>query len=363
MRAAVLYEPHGRLRIEDVDTADELLPDEVRVRTAAVGLCHSDLHVIEGLVARPMPVVLGHEASGVVTEVGSAVRGVRPGDHVVACFVVFCGDCRMCRAGQPAMCQDREATMRAPGAPPRLSRHGAEVHQWTNVAGFAEEMVLHRNAVTVIDVRMPLDLAAMLGCAVATGVGSARKVAQVKQGDAVAVIGAGGVGLNVCQGAVLAGAATVVAVDRSAHRLELARDRFGATHVIDASGEEDVAARVRELTDGGADHVFEAVGAPHLLEVALEAAVRGGSVWAVGVFGDAARIDFSAAHLHSGKGVHGVRAGSLEPQRDIPHLVDGYLRGKLELEALVGERIGLDDINDGIEALAAGAGARTLVVF
>ena len=155
----------------------------------------------------------------------------------------------------------------------------------------------------------------------------------------------------------------MVAVDRSAHRLRLAAERFGATHLVDASAEEDVAARVRELTNGGADHVFEAVGAPHLIDVALDATVRGGSVWAVGVFGDAARIDFSAAHLHSGKGVHGVRAGSLEPQRDIPHLVDGYLRGRLELEALVGERIGLDDINRGIEALAAGAGARTLVVF
>ncbi|KHK96371.1 hypothetical protein LK09_15425 [Microbacterium mangrovi] len=363
MRAAVLYEPHGRLRLEDVDTPDELRPDEVRVRTAAVGLCHSDLHVIDGRVVRPMPVVLGHEASGVVTQVGSAVADVRPGDHVVACFVVFCGRCRMCRAGQPAMCQDREATMRAPGEEPRLSIAGREVHQWTNIAGFAEEMVLHRNAVTVIDERMPLDLAAMLGCAVATGVGSARKVARVAPGDAVAVIGAGGVGLNVCQGAALAGAGIIVAVDRSPHRLALARERFGATHVVDASAEQDVAARVRELSDGGADHVFEAVGVPGLVETALDAAVRGGSVWAVGVFGDAARIDFPASHLHSGKGVHGVRAGSLEPQGDIPRLVEEYLRGSLELEALVGERMPLEDINRGIEALTAGAGARTLVVF
>lgn len=261
------------------------------------------------------------------------------------------------------MCQDREATMRRPEREPRLSIRGAEVHQWTNVAGFAEEMVLHRNAVTVVDERMPLDLAAMLGCAVATGVGSARKVARVRPGDAVAVIGAGGVGLNVCQGAALAGAGTIVAVDRSAHRLELAQSRFGATHVVDASAEADVAARVRELTDGGADHVFEAVGVPGLIEVALDAAVRGGAVWAVGVFGDSARIDFSAGHLHSGKGVHGVRAGSLEPQLDIPLLVDEYLRGVLELEALVGERIALDDIDRGIEALRTGAGARTLVVF
>lgn len=363
MRAAVLYEPHGQLHIQEVDTPARLLPHEVRVRTAAVGLCHSDLHVIHGLVARPMPVVLGHEASGVVTEVGAEVRGVEAGDHVVVCFVVFCGACRMCTSGRPAMCQDREATMRGAGEEPRLSRAGVEVHQWTNIAGFAEEMVLHRNAVTVIDERMPLDLAAMLGCAVATGVGSARKVAGVAPGDAVVVIGAGGVGLNVCQGAALAGAQTIIAVDRSAHRLELAQRCFAATHAIQASEGVDVAARVKALTDGGADHVFEAVGAPGLVGAALDATVRGGSVWAVGVFGDEARIDFSAAHLHSGKGVHGVRAGSLEPQKDIPQLVEEYLRGMLELEALVGERIPLDQIGAGIDALAAGAGARTLVVF
>ncbi len=363
MRAAVLHEPHAPLEVREVETPAELLPDEVRVRTAAVGICHSDLHVIQGLVGRPMPIVLGHEASGVVLEVGSAVDDVQAGDHVVACFVVFCGRCRMCRAGQPAMCQDREATMRGAGQEPRLSIDGVEVHQWTNVAGFAEEMVLHRNAVTAIDERMPLDLAAMLGCAVATGVGSARKVARIAPGDAVAVIGAGGVGLNVCQGAALSGAGAIIAVDRSAHRLELARARFGATHTIDASAVTDVAARVRKIVDGGADHVFEAVGAPGLVEVALDATARGGSVWAIGVFGDAARIEFSAAHLHSGKGVHGVRAGSLEPQRDIPQLVEDHLRGDLELEGLVGERIALADINRGIDALAAGTGARTLVVF
>lgn len=253
--------------------------------------------------------------------------------------------------------------MRTPDESPRLSLGRREVHQWTNVAGFAEEMVLHRNALTVIDDRMPLDLAAMLGCAVATGVGSARKVARVAPGDAVVVIGAGGVGLNVCQGAALAGATTIVAVDRSSHRLQLALDKFGATHVIDASSEQNVAARVCEVTDGGADHAFEAVGIPALVETALDATVRGGAVWAVGVFGDSARIEFAASHLHSGKGVHGVRAGSLEPRLDIPKLVDEYLRGALELEALVGERMPLDDINRGIEALRAGVGARTLVVF
>lgn len=363
MRAAVLHSPHEKLRIEEVDTPTRLEPQEVRVATAAVGLCHSDLHVIDGRVARPMPIVLGHEASGVVTEVGSAVQGVTVGDHVIACFVVFCGECRMCRAGRPAMCQDREATMRVPGAEPRLSQGGREVQQWTNIAGFAEEMVLHRNAVTVIDRRMPLDLAAMLGCAVATGVGSARKVARVAPGDHVVVIGAGGVGLNVCQGAALAGAASVIALDRSDERLALAKERFGATHSINTADVTDAAALVRELTDGGVDHAFEAVGIPGLITLALDATARGGTVWGVGVFGDDARIDFSAGHLHSGKGVHGVRAGSLEPQTDLPLLVTQYLSGDLELNSLAGRRIALDDINDGIADLEAGIGARTLVVF
>lgn len=363
MRAAVLHAPHEPLVIEHVDTPYALQPHEVRVATAAVGLCHSDHHVIDGRVARPMPVVLGHEASGVVTEVGPAVTDVAPGDHVVACFVVYCGACRMCRAGRPAMCQDREATMRPAGVEPRLAQGGREVHQWTNIGGFAEEMVLHRNAVTVIDDRMPLDLAAMLGCAVATGVGSARKVAGVGPGDHVVVIGAGGVGLNVCQGAAAAGAASVIALDRSDERLALAAERFGATHVVNTASVADPAALIREITDGGADHAFEAVGVPALVDLALDATARGGSVWAVGVFGDAARIDFSAAHLHSGKGVHGVRAGSLEPQKDLPALVAAYLAGELELEALAGRRIPLEAINEGIADLAAGVGARTLVVF
>lgn len=363
MRAAVLNAPHEPLTIETIDTPDALQPHEVRVATAAVGICHSDLHVIDGRVARPLPVVLGHEASGVVREVGSSVTDVAVGDHVVACFVVFCGRCRMCRSGRPAMCQDREATMRGADDEPRLSRAGSEVHQWTNIAGFAEEMVLHRNAVTVIDDRMPLDLAAMLGCAVATGVGSARKVAGVGPGDHVVVIGAGGVGLNVCQGAAAAGAATVIALDRSPERLALATERFGATHVVDTGLVADPAALVRDLTDGGADHAFEAVGAPALIRLALDATARGGSVWAVGVFGDGATVPVPAGHLHSGKGVHGVRAGSLEPQRDLPALVADHLAGRLELEALAGRRIALEEINEGIDDLVAGVGARTLVVF
>jgi S-(hydroxymethyl)glutathione dehydrogenase/alcohol dehydrogenase len=363
MRAAVLYAPHEPLVVEEVESAAALLPHEVRVRTAAVGLCHSDLHVIDGRVARPMPVILGHEASGIVAEVGSAVDDVAVGDHVVACFVVYCGRCRMCRAGRPAMCQNREATMRAAGEPPRLSLAGREVHQWTNIAGFAEEMVLHRNAVTVVDERMPLDLAAMLGCAVATGVGSVRTVAKVAPGDHVVVIGCGGVGLNVSQGAALAGAATITAVDRSDAKLALARERFGATHAVNTASDPDALARILELTGGGGDHVFEAVGIPALVGFALDATARGGSVWAVGVFGDTAAVTVPAAHLHAGKGVHGVRAGSLVPARDLPALVASYLGGSLELEALVGRRLPLEGINDGIADLQAGQGARTLVVF
>lgn len=362
MRAALLTSPGQDLIVQEVQTAANLRADEVRVRTAAVGLCHSDLHVIDGLVQRPMPVVLGHEASGVVVEAGSAVEGVRVGDHVVVCFVVSCGVCRMCRAGRPAMCQDREATMRGTDEEPRLSLAGREVHQWTNIAGYAEEMVLHHSAVTAIDERMPLDLAALLGCAVATGIGSARTVAQIARGEHVAVIGCGGVGLNVCQGASLAGAATVIAIDRSDAKLELARTRFGATHTIN-SDREDAAAAVRALTDGGVDHAFEAVGLTPLVSLALDLTVRGGTVWAVGVFGDTAEIRIPAGHLHAGKGVHGVRAGSLVPSRDIPALVQAYLDGRLELEALVGERIPLDRINEGIADLRTGTGARTIVVF
>lgn len=363
MRAALLTAPGQDLTVGNVDTPSTLRGDEVRVRTSAVGLCHSDLHVVDGLVQRPMPIVLGHEAAGVVTEIGGDVTGIRLGDHVVACFVVSCGACRMCVSGRPAMCQDREATMRGESEEPRLSIDGAEVHQWTSIAGYAEEMVLHHSAVTVIDDRMPLDLAALLGCAVATGVGSATTVAGIGPGDHIAVIGCGGVGLNVCQGAALAGATSIIAIDRSDARLELARARFGATHTVNPDRQPDVAALVSSWTGGGVDHAFEAVGIPALVGTALDLTVRGGTVWAVGVFGDTAEITVPAGHLHAGKGVHGVRAGSIVPSRDLPLLVDAYLEGRLELEALVGRRIPLDRINDGIADLRAGTGARTLVVF
>lgn len=363
MRAAVLSAPREALVVDEVETVARLRRDEVRVRTAAVGLCHSDLHVIDGLVARPMPVVLGHEASGIVTEIGAAVSGVKPGDHVIACFVVSCGQCRACRAGSPAMCGNRESTMRGSGEPPRLSRAGTEVHQWTNIGGFAEEMVLHRSAVTVIDPAMPLDLAAMLGCAVATGYGSVHTVARVRPGQHVVVIGCGGVGLNVCQAAALAGAATVVAVDRNDERLALARASFGATHTVNPDTDADPVRMVLGATAGGADHTFEAVGIPALIGTALDMTVRGGSVWAVGVFGDNAEIVVPAGQLHAGKAVIGVRAGSLVPERDLPVLVTAYLDGRLELDALVGRRIPLERINEGVEDLRDGNGARTLVIF
>lgn len=362
MRAAVLWEPHGELVIEDLQTPS-LLSTEVRVATAAVGVCHSDLHVIEGQVARPMPVVLGHEASGVVTEGGADVAGIRVGDHVVVCFVVHCGRCRPCRSGRPAMCADREATMRPADAPPRLSLDGEEVHQWTNVAGFAEELVLDRSAVTVIDDRMPLDLAALLGCAVATGVGSVRNVARVQPGDRVAVIGCGGVGLNICQGAAAAGADTVIAIDQSDEKLALAMESFGATHGINSRTLPDAVARILGVTDGGADHVFEAVGIPALVPFGLSITSRGGSVYAVGVFGDSAVIEVPAAHLHSGKAVQGVRLGSMDPQRDIPQLVAEYLSGRLDLEHLVSRRLPLASINEGVALLRSGSGARSLVTF
>lgn len=362
MRAAVLWAPHEELRIEDVATA-RLLPSEVRVATRAVGLCHSDLHVIEGDVARPMPVVLGHEASGIVIEVGSDVSDVRIEDHVVVCFVVHCGACRSCLAGQPAMCSNREATMRRPDQPSRLSIGGSEVHQWTNVGGFAEELVLNRSAVTVIDDAMPLDLSALLGCAVATGVGSVRNVARVQPGDHVAVIGCGGVGLNICQGAAAAGAQTVIAIDQSDDKLALARQFFGATHVFNTRSHPAAAAEINALTSGGADHVFEAVGIPGLVPFGLGITARGRTLYAVGVFGDAAVIEVPAGHLHAGKGIRGVRLGSVNPQRDLPLLAGEYLAGRLDLDRLVSQRIPLDAINQGIAMLRSGTGARSIVVF
>jgi S-(hydroxymethyl)glutathione dehydrogenase/alcohol dehydrogenase len=232
MRAAVLSRIPGPLEIVDVQV-DAPGPREVLVRVAASGLCHSDLHFMEGKYECDTPIVLGHEAAGVVEAVGSEVAGLGPGDRVVACLSVFCGRCELCLSGRPALCQAPERE-RSPDQPPRLSRDGERVYQFARLSAFAEQMLVHEHALVKIAPEMPLDKAALIGCGVTTGLGAVFRTARVDPGSTVAVIGCGGIGLSAVQGARIAGANRIIAVDTFASKLELAQ-ALGATHVVNGS--------------------------------------------------------------------------------------------------------------------------------
>jgi S-(hydroxymethyl)glutathione dehydrogenase/alcohol dehydrogenase len=359
MRAAILESAPGELVIDDVSVGD-VGPREVRVRTVAAGLCHSDLHFIQALYPYPLPAVLGHESAGVVEEVGDQVTGFRKGDHVVSCVSGFCGACRWCLTGRPFLC-DKVGLNRAPGAAPRLSRNGEGLFPFFDLASFAEELLVHENYLVKIHPDMPLDKAALIGCGVQTGVGAVLNTAAVKPGDTVAVIGCGGIGLNAIQAASIAGASRVIAVDRLASKLELART-FGATDTVDASAGDAVAA-VQELTGGGVDHAVEAIGLKVTAEQAFAMTGKGGTATIIGMVPIGQKLEVEPTMLLSGKRLQGSNMGSNRFRIDMPQYVDWYLRGKLKLDELVSGTMPLDDINAGFATLATGEVARQLVVF
>jgi S-(hydroxymethyl)glutathione dehydrogenase / alcohol dehydrogenase len=359
MRAAVLHAVGIPLEVTDV----ELIPPGpgmVRVDVAASGLCHSDLSVTDGTLPLPLPAVLGHEGSGTVTEVGPGVTTPHPGDRVVLSWSVPCRRCRPCLRGRPELCDHGfdHAFTRVHGV-----ADGTDVWAAFGTATLAEQTVVPAAAAIPVGDGVPLDLAALVGCAVLTGVGAVTNVAGVAPGDAVAVIGCGGVGLAAIQGARLAGAATVVAVDRAAGRLPIARAN-GATHVVDASSTDPVEA-VREITGGrGVDHAVEAVGRSSTIEAAYAMSCRGGTVTVVGAAASDDAVNLSAmALMADAKVLQGCIYGGADPARDIPWILDLAAQGRLDLEALVTARIDLDRIDDAVAAMRAAEGARTLVTF
>jgi S-(hydroxymethyl)glutathione dehydrogenase / alcohol dehydrogenase len=359
MRAAVLRQPGAAISVDDVDLAP-LEPGMVRVRLAASGLCHSDLSVADGTLPLPLPAVLGHEGAGIVAEVGPDVTGLQPGDRVVLSWAVPCRACRPCLRGRPELCDTGmdHAFTRTHG-----TLDGADVWAVFGTGTLAEQTVVPAAAAIRIGEEAPLDLAALVGCAVLTGVGAAVNTAGIRPGDTVAVIGCGGVGLATVQGARLAGAATIVAVDRAAGRLPLATAN-GATHVVDASAADPVEA-VRELTGGrGVDHAVEAVGRSATIEAAYAMATRGGTVTVVGAGAADDPVTFGAMGLMAdAKVLQGCVYGGADPARDIPWILDLAAQGRLDLEALVTARVGLDRIDDAVAAMRAAEGARTLVTF
>ncbi|WP_235737605.1 alcohol dehydrogenase catalytic domain-containing protein [Nocardioides alcanivorans] len=332
--AAVLSEAPGALTVGVLDLDSELEPDEVRVRVVACGLCHSDLHMLEGDLPTSLPTVPGHELAGVVEEVGSAVGDLVVGDHVVACLSMFCGGCRECSAGRSWLCERRAEIGWPDRARPRLSRDGAPVGQVAGLGGLAGAAIVHHHALVRVPKELPFEQAALLGCAVMTGIGSAINGAGVRPGETVAVIGCGGVGLNIIQGARLAGAQRIVAVDRSAAGLELAAT-FGATDSVLVDDDHPVAA-VRDLLPGGVDHAFDVVGISATVNQAVGMLRAGRTAYLIGVPAAGATLDLPGLHmLTQAKGLQGLLMGSNRFRQDIPMLAELALQGRIDLGSLV----------------------------
>lgn len=359
MKAAVLRSVPGTLAIEEV-AIGRPAAREVLIRTSAVGVCHSDLHFADGNYPTRTPTVLGHEASGIVEAVGEGVTAVRPGDHVVTCLSVFCGSCQFCLSGRPAICS-RRGLRRAKGDAPRLSNDDGAVWQFLDLSSFAEQMLVHENAVVAIPSDMPMDRAALLGCGVTTGVGAVVNSARVTAGETVVVIGCGGVGLNAVQGARIAGAGRIIAVDRIREKLDLAV-KFGATDVVDATGADPVQAVV-DLTAGGAHHVIEAIGRKETAEQAFAMLAPGGTATLVGMIPVGTTIELPGVDFLAERRIQGSQMGSNRFRIDIPRYAQMYLGGSLLLDELISARIRLDEINDAFEGLRTGVTARSVVIF
>ena len=359
MKAAVLREVGKPLSVEDV-AIGKPGPREVLIRTAATGVCHSDLHYLEGSYPTPLPTVLGHESAGIVEAVGSAVRTIKPGDHVVTCLSAFCGHCEHCLTGHMSLCISPE-TKRDEGEAPRIGAVASPMAQFLNLSAFAEQMLIHEHACVPIRKDMPLDRAAIIGCAVLTGYGAVAHTARVSPGETVAVIGCGGVGLSTINAASLAGAGRVIAVDMVASKEALART-FGATDFIDASDGEAVK-KVRELTKGGVHHAFEAIGLAATAEQAFSMLARGGAATIIGMIPVGQKISIRGYEFLSEKTLRGSLMGSNRFPIDVPRLIDFYLAGKLHLDQMISRRIGLGDVNEAFAEMKTGAIARSVVVF
>ena len=351
MRAAVLAAPGKPVEILDVELDDPRV-HEVEVAITAAGVCGSDLHVVAGDWEVPMPVVLGHEGAGVVTRVGPGVDDLAPGDHVVLSWVPQCRRCRQCEAGRPWQCE-LVANVVAPGGVLHdgTSRWRGGLHHYLGVSSFAERVVVPRSGAVRIREDAPLDVVAVVGCAVATGVGAVQNTARVPAGASVGVIGCGGVGLSVIQGARLSGAAPIVACDTNPAKHDVAR-RVGATEVVGS------AAELRDL-----DFVFDAIGRIETTEAAIAALGLGGAAVVVGLppTGRTARFD-PLALAEANQRILGSNYGSVDPQRDIPRLIDLYMERELDLDALISGRRPLAEAAAALDDLAAGRVLRTLLI-
>ena len=349
MKAAVLREVGKPLSIETI-----------QISTVAAGVCHSDVHFVDGSYPYPLPAVLGHESAGIVEQVGSEVRTVKPGDHVITCLSAFCGHCEQCVTGHLSLCASTE-TKRGPDDAPRLAQGTAMLNQFLNLSSFAEQMLIHEHACVSIRRDMPLDRAALIGCSVTTGIGAIIHTANVRPGESVAVIGCGGVGLAAISGAAIAGAGRIIAIDRQASKLALAK-QFGATDLIDASTD-NVAAQVIELTGGGVHHAIEAIGLKVTAEQAFAMLRRGGTATIIGMIPVGTMLELHGADFLAEKKIQGSLMGSNRFPVDMPRFVDFYMNGRLDLDAMIARRIRLEQVDEAFAELRSGELARSIIMF
>jgi S-(hydroxymethyl)glutathione dehydrogenase / alcohol dehydrogenase len=360
MKAAILFEANTPLQIKEIQVSKPG-PREVLIRTVACGVCRSDLHFVDGAFPHPVPTVPGHEAAGVIEAIGSDVAHLKVGDHVITFFTVFCGACEMCVSGRPSLCID-SSTRRPADAPPRLRlADGTPLAPFLNLSAFAEMMLVHENACVAISKEMPLDRAALLGCAVITGAGAVFNDSRVRPGESVAVIGAGGIGLAAINAAKIAGAGTILAIDPMPEKRELALT-LGATHVTDP-GSETIVKDVAKLTGGGVHYAIEAVGRPNTAELAWNILRRGGTATILGMIAPGQNVSLPGHSFLTGKKIQGSLLGSTRFPIDMPRLVQMYLDGLLDLDTMVAERIRLEDVNDALEKLRGGHSVRSVIEF
>ena len=359
MKAAVLREINKPLEIEDIAHGDPA-PREVLIRTVAAGVCHSDLHFQNGSYPYPLPAVLGHESAGVVEAVGSDVTYVKPGDHVITCLSAFCGHCEPCLTGHMSLCQEPEL-QRSVEQPARLANKDENIAQFLNLSSFAEYMLVHEHTIVKIREDMPLDRAALIGCGVTTGVGAVIHTAAVEPGATVAVFGCGGVGLSAINGAAIAGASRIIAVDMVESKLELAR-KFGATDIVNAS-QVDAIGEIREMTGGGVHYSFEAIGLKQTAEQAFKVLGFGGTATIIDMIPVGTMVELHGPEFLMERKMQGSNMGSNRFRVDMPRFVDFYLQGRLHLDDMISGRIRLEDVNEGLAALETGEVARNVIMF
>jgi S-(hydroxymethyl)glutathione dehydrogenase/alcohol dehydrogenase len=359
MKAAVLREQQKPLEIEEVQISKPG-PREVLVRPVAAGVCHSDLHFVTGDYPVLLPTILGHESAGIVEEVGADVTYVKKGDHVITCLSVFCGHCANCLTGHMVLC-DREGLNRDAEEQSRLFQHDQPIHQFLNLSSFAELMLIHEHALVKVREDMPLDRAALIGCATTTGVGAVFNTAGVQPGSTVAVVGCGGVGLAAINGAAIAGAGRIIAIDMVDSKLELAKT-VGATDVING-GSVDVVKAVRELTQGGCDYSFEAIGLKQTAEQCFRMLAPGGTATVIGMIPVGTMVELHGPDFLHEKKIQGSNMGSNRFRIDMPRFIDFYLNGKLHLDEMISKHIKLSDVNSALDALKIGEDARHVIIF